>query len=458
MSQPTRWSARRSFVGAAIGLALIAAAAIGYLTAARSAHEVPSVVRFDLPPPPGLRFDRSLAISPDGHHVVAVATTAKGLSQLWLRRLDDEDGRLLTGTEGASYPFWAPDSRAVGFFADGKLKRIDVRGLSAITICDAPAGCGGAWTADDQVVFAPDVYSGLMRVPAAGGDPVPLTSLVADREETSHRFPFALPNRKLIYFINHRNTEENGTWLIALDDPQHPQRIVRSRQAAQFAGDSLFFVAGGTLLAQRLDTMAGRLVGDPRTIVTNVASAGVTNQDAFSVSNTDSLLVRRNAFPLTQLAWTGRDGHVLEWLGEVGNNFDPRLSPDGHHLAYMHAEHGVSTLWVLDLDRHAPTRLVSDQYHAPDDRGPAWSGDGNRIVFSAHRGPASNANLYVISPADGHVAPFAESLQAMWFSGWTQDGLTSLWTEDFYGLRAQVVVMGQDRKPTTYYDPGYMIE
>jgi hypothetical protein len=458
MPSATRWTARRPLVGAAIGMALIAGATIGYVAAARVAHEGTAVVRFDLPPPPGLRFERSLAISPDGHDVVAVATTTNGLRQLWLRRLDDEDGRLLAGTEGALYPFWAPDSRAIGFFADGKLKRIDVRGLSAISLCDAPAGRGGAWTADEQIVFAPDVYSGLMRVPAAGGDPAPLTNLVADRGETSHRFPFPLPDRKLIYFIEHRNAAENGVWLVALDDPQHAQRIVRSGQAAQFAGHSLIFVAGGTLLAQQLNTVAGRLVGDPRTIVTNVASAGVIGQDAFSVSNTDSLLVRRNAFPLTQLAWTGRDGHVLEWLGEVGHNFDPRLSPDGHHLAYMHAEHGVSTLWVLDLDRHTPTRLVSDLFHAPDDRGPGWSEDGNRIVFSSHRGPAANANLYVISPADGHVAPFAESLQAMWFAGWTQNGLTALWTEGFYGLRAQVVVMGPDRKPTTYYDPGYMIE
>ena len=171
-------------------------------------------------------------MSPDGRHVVAVASNDKGARQLWLRTLDEEDGRWLADTDHAASPFWAPDSRGVAFFADGKLKRMDVHGPSAaLTVCDAPNARGGAWTSDNQIVFAPGIYSGLVRVPAAGGDPVPLTTLAVDRGEFSHRFPFPLPNRRLIYGVLNQNSEENGIQLISLDDPQHAHSIVRGHNA-----------------------------------------------------------------------------------------------------------------------------------------------------------------------------------------------------------------------------------
>jgi len=446
---------RRWLIAAAIAIGLAAAVSIGYLAAGRENRVLP-VVRFDVAAPAGWTFDRSVTISPDGDYVVAVATPERGPSQLWLRRLDDDAGRFLPGTQGASYPFWAPDSRAVGFFADRKLKRIDIRGLTAITICDAPGGRGGAWMVDGQIVFAPDVYTALVHVPAAGGNPVPFTSLVAEQGETSHRFPFPLPNRRLTYFVIHRNADENGVWLVSLDDPSHPRKIVRSGNAAQFAGGMLFFTDRFTLLAQRFDPVAGRLAGDPTTVATNVATV-VVGQAAFSLSNADSVLVRRFNASVTQLAWTDRHAQVLEELGEAGFNLDPRLSPDGQRVAFVRVEHDVSTLWALNVDTGASTRVISGQLRTPD-AAPAWSRDGNRIVFSSARGPSANVDLYIANATGGPVEPFAASSQSMYFSGSTPDGQTSVWMQNSSRETQHIVVMGPDRKPATYFDPGYQIE
>jgi Tol biopolymer transport system component len=372
--------------------------------------------------------------------------------------LDDDAGRFLPGTQGAASPFWAPDSRAVGFFADGKLKRIEIRGLTAITICDAPAGRGGAWLVDGQIVFAPDVFTALVRVPAAGGTPAPFTSLVTEQGETSHRYPVPLPNRRLMYFVEHRNDAENGVWLVSLDDPSHPRKIIRTGNAAQFAGGMLFFTDRFTLLAQRFDPADGRLAGDPATVATGVAGTGL-GYAAFWLSNADSVVVRRFNASVTQLAWTDRHGQVLESLGEAGFNLDPRLSPDGHRVAFVRVEHDVSTLWTLNVDTGAATRVISDQLRVPD-AAPAWSRDGNRIVFTSARGPSGGFNLYIAKATGGPVEPFAESLslQSMYFSGSTPDGQTSVWMQTSGQDTQSIVVAGPDRKSATYYDPGYDIE
>jgi serine/threonine-protein kinase len=202
--------------------------------------------------------------------------------------LDEADGRFLPGTDKGANPFWAPDSKAVGFFADGKLKRFDIRNFTTMTVCDAPNARGGAWTSDDQIVFAPGMLSGLVRVAAAGGDPVPFTNLAVDRGEVSHRFPAPLPNRRLTYHVMNRNGEENGTWLVSLDDPRHARRIVRAFDRGIVVGDQLIWTSAGTLLTQRLDLSTGRLIGNPASIVTRVSSAGVQGLAAFSVSNAGS--------------------------------------------------------------------------------------------------------------------------------------------------------------------------
>ena len=389
----------------------------------------------------------------------------RGANLLWLRTLDEADGRFLPGTERASNPFWSPNSRTVAFFADGKLKRLDIRTLSTMTICDAPNPRGGTWTSDNQIVFAPGMLSGLVRVPATGGNPVPLTSLAVDRGEISHRFPAPLPNGRLTYHVQNRNGEENGTWLLSLDDPQHARRIVRAFDRAIVADNWLFWTSAGTLMTQRLDPSTARLIGNPTTVVANVGSAGVQGLAAFSISNAGALVYRGSSFPSSQLAWVARNGRMLESVGDAGFNLSPQLSPDGRRAAYVRFEQGRSDVWVIDIERHSAVRVLSEQTRFPNGD-LAWSRDGGRIGYTSVKGLGGNANIYVVNAFGGQTTPLLEEPTALFFSGWTPDGQTAIWTQGSevsrvtgqIGGRFAIKVMGPDRKPVTYYDPGYFIQ
>jgi len=141
----------------------------------------------------------SQALSPDGRRVVFGVNTSGGIA-LAVRSFDAGEAQVLPGTEGGVYPFWSPDSRFIGFFAQGKLKKIDVTGGPPVILCDAGYGLGGTWNRDGTIVFAPNHTSGLFRVPAAGGTPVPVTVLDTSRKEQSHRWPWFLPDgRRFLY-------------------------------------------------------------------------------------------------------------------------------------------------------------------------------------------------------------------------------------------------------------------
>jgi hypothetical protein len=192
---------RLAWVAFAVASLAAVALAIPTLRHLREAPPpVPPEMRLEITTPP-TADPVSLAISPDGQAIVFV-TTEEGRSRLSLRSLDSVSARILTGTEGASWPFWSPDGRSVGFFADGKLKRIDVDGGQLQNLTDAPSGRGASWNRDGTIIFTPDQFSSpIFRIPAAGGAPSPLTRPESPKQ-TSHRFPQFLPDgRHFLYSV-----------------------------------------------------------------------------------------------------------------------------------------------------------------------------------------------------------------------------------------------------------------
>ena len=247
-----------------LGVATLALAAYLFSPAREGARQE---IRLQLSPPTGMRFVSAPAVSPDGSQMVfaAVAHTG-GAARLWLRPFAATVPTELPGTEGGSYPFWSADSRVIGFFADGKLKRVAIAGGNPVIVCDASAGRGGLWLDDDTIVFAPTPFSPLVRVNAAGGPPAPWTALADD--ETGHRFPQRLPGRQLLYFSVNRAPEKSGTRLIAIDDPHQAINYVQSRGAAEYVKGFLLFVppgpgGPGPVLAQRMSLPGGQLTGEP---------------------------------------------------------------------------------------------------------------------------------------------------------------------------------------------------
>ena len=229
-----------SIIAAFLALALIAALPFVFLYFRNAPAPRPNVVRAMIPPPENahLLYFNQMAVSPDGLRLAFVAIGANGVTSLWLRPLGALSAQPLAGTEGASNPFWSPDSRFIGFFADGKLKKIDAAGGPPQTLCNAPGGRGGTWNRDGVIVFAPDYNSALSRVPAAGGAPA-LLPLDKSRKEKVHHFPYFLPDgRHFLYragvTIAYARDEGNGIYVGSLDSSEY-KLILRADTYAVYA-------------------------------------------------------------------------------------------------------------------------------------------------------------------------------------------------------------------------------
>ena len=435
--------------------AVLVAAALA-VPAVRYLRETPA------PAPPETRLEiatpatsdlASFAVSPDGRQLVFVAS-GDGASRLWLRPLDTTAAQPLAGTDGATYPFWSPDSRSIGFFADSKLKRLDLSGGAPQTLAPARQARGGAWSADGVILFAPSSLGPLSRVPAGGGDVVPVTTLGAG--QSSHRFPQFLPGgRQFLYYVQ-GSTETQGIYLGAFDAaavtrvtaadtpgayaPPGPGPAEASRE-----GGWLFFGQQGTLVARRFDPARGALSGDPVTVADQLAvNVNNVTVGAFSVSATGLVTYRAGGAARNQLTWFDRAGLALGTLGAPdATQFDPALSPDGRQAAVWRTAQGNTDIWLIDAAR--TTRFT---FAPAADRWPVWSPDGSRLVFSQQR--AGIFDLYQ-KPANGAGAEalLLASPETKAATSWSSDGRSLLYTVTSSKTSSEVWVlpMAGDPKP-----------
>jgi len=399
------WGRRAAMLWASAACVLLMATivlAIGYVSRAPAA---PAVVQFTVGEPTdatfagGPAYAPGAAISPDGRHLVFMATRAGGSTALlWIRSLDASEARPLTGTDGANDPFWSPDSRSIGFFAQSKLKRVDVSGGPTQTLCDAPAGEGGTWNRDGVIVFAPDAGSALVRVSSAGGRPTAVTKLSADKE-TSHRWPDFLPDGRHFLFLSQ---PDNVVHIGSLDSAE-VTRLVTADSRALYAPGYLLFIREETLVAQQFDAGQLQTTGEAVPVAEDVRVNPGNGRAAFAVSESGILVYRTGpAGFLTQLMWFDRAGKEI---GRVGQPKDYRgidLSPDGQRIVlHLHEQvfrgvAGGGGLWLLDTTRGTESRFTFSGAH---DEAPHWSPDGSRVVFGSGRAGVDQ-NLYV-KPAGG---------------------------------------------------------
>jgi serine/threonine protein kinase len=385
---PARW----------LPLAAAAALAAGTLALlpgwwAHRQETPPRAVWLSLLPPPNTSFSSppssigapQIALSSDGQHLAMVAQAPRGRPMLWIRSLGEPEGRLLQGTEDATYPFWAPDNRRVGFFAQGKLKTIETSGGPPRLLSDAPLDSrGGTWNADGTILFSPVGNGPLYRISQNGGAPAPVTELDAARSETSHRFPSFLPDGR--HFLYMTRSTEQGNWGISvasLDAPRGRPLIDRTQWGAQFVLPGyILFLRAGTLMAQPFDINGMTTRGEAVALADDVG-ATTTAYAAFSASPT-SLAHAKPIGLAGELRWFDRSGKTLGVAGAVADYVDFELSPDDRTVAATRAEaKGTSAdIWLLDLNRNVPTRLTVDPQL---DASAVWSPDGGTIVFRSNR-------------------------------------------------------------------------
>lgn len=355
---------------------LLVALVFGILLLRGPRQELP-LTRLDVITPP-TDDPFAFALSPDGRQLVFAATSETG-SRLWRRTLDQSVAQPLAGTDDARAPFWAPDGRSIGFFADGKLKRLDLAGGPPQALGTAPDGRGATWSQDGTIVFAPTTASPLMRVAASGGPVATLTELDQTRH-FSHRWPQALPDGRILFFaLGLGNSAQSGVYLISLAGGS-ARRLATTETSALYAPPGhLLLVDQGTLVARPLNLRTG-LLGSPVPIAQRVATDPTIWRSAFSVSAAGVVAHRAITAARRQLVWVNRSGARIGTVGTIdeNNQLSPSLSPDGSHVAVQRATESASHIWVFDKGRDVAIRLRDNP--AAEGR-PVWSPDGRSIAI-----------------------------------------------------------------------------
>jgi Tol biopolymer transport system component len=448
-AQPGQSGKRRWLVEAGLGVALLALA-------------IPTVLHLRETPPvaaPEMRTEIvtpattdpvSFALAPDGRQLVFVASV-DGTSRLWLRSLAVTTAQPLAGTEGAAYPFWSPDSRSVAFFAGGKLMRLDLGSGRPQTLADA-APQGGTWNADGVIVFARSLQTPLSRVSASGGEVVAVTTL--GRQQTSHRFPFFLPDGRHFLFqavaVGDQDKREIHLGALGSADARRLTAADTADTAGVYVPSGwLLWTHAGALVAQRLDVARGLLSGDPVIVADSVTfEAAPRSAGAFSVSASGLVAYRAGKVSRRQLTWFDRSGKAVGTLGASDETdlLYPRLSPDGRRVAVSRTVQGNPDIWLLDAARS--TRFTFDSAF---DVNPIWSPDSTRIAFASNR--AGTMNMYVGPSSDpGRGELLMESPQIQVATDWSTDGRFLLYqTQDPQTrLDLWVLPLDGDRKPWVF--------
>jgi eukaryotic-like serine/threonine-protein kinase len=377
---PRKFRERLAWAVAAGFAVTCMALAIGFV---RRSPQPAQLLRSSLLPPIGSSFlPYNFAIAPDGSRFAFVALGPEGKTTLWVRGLSSSNAQQLAGTEGVTLPFWSPDSLHIGFFAQGRLKTIDIVNSTLQNICDVSQGFGGTWNQDGIIVFAPGITGPLYRVAAAGGSPEAVTKVLPGSSE-SHHWPFFLPDGKhFLYFVNWSGpsgAQQNGLYVASLDSDT-PKRISSEITGnALFASGYLLYIRDRTVMAQPFDTSRLQTTGTPLPLTQQeVEKFFEFWQSDFSVSQDGKLLFQSAGDAPSRLVWYDSAGKELGQFPETGYE-GPQFSPDGRSLAvFSDDEHnGKHFIRVYDLQRGVSTRLTD----GGNEGFPVWSPDGKSIAY-----------------------------------------------------------------------------
>ena len=381
------WRLAAALAGTALLAAAVGSITTWYLKPSPN-PQAPSHVSIALPPGDLLEPANflPLALSPDGRHLVYSAIRG-GIRQLFLRTLDSRDTIVVPGSDGAENPFFSPDGRWIGFFAEGKLRKVSIAGGAPQTLCASIYTGGASWGTDGRIVFTPSAGSGLWQVSAEGGVPQELTKLDYSQNEVSHRYPQHLPGGKALLFTVWAGEGWDETHVAVLRLDTGERRIVRrGGHTGCFAPTGhLVYYRAGSLLAipfdpVRLEVPAG---SSPVAIVEGVAQCKATTGAEYAFSWNGSLAyVPAGAHQLQRrLVWVDRKGEAQPLPAPVRPYANAALSWDGKQVAVTIAG-GMYENWVYDLSRGTLTRLTSE---GVSNMYPVWSPDGKRIVYRATR-------------------------------------------------------------------------
>ncbi len=415
------WGSRAAFLalGAAISWTAVMVSGPKVLAPAPA-----STIRYEIPLPPAHSFQGDLALSPNRRTLVfSAADDALGIRSLWIRSLDALESKKLENTEDARFPFWSPDSRELGFFAGGELRALDTVSGAQRVVTRAGSYTevrGATWSSAGVIVFNPRYSGGLLKVSDKGGPVEPASRLDFTRGEGTHRMPsFLQDGRHFTFYASPGAGVEPGEICLGeLGSLEHHCLGISSSSGIATPSGHLLFVRGKVLMAQRLDSVKGTLVGDPIPFDTEFPSnVGTSGQRAFSAGG-DALAFHLGAPSQNRLLWVDRRGieqqvvydRPADWI------FYPRLAPDGRRIALtVYKPNETGSIWVIDPARSGETLMTREG----DNQGAVWSRSGRELailnftnggestVLRADSEKAQSARVWKVVPGLSNVDSWA---------------------------------------------------
>jgi eukaryotic-like serine/threonine-protein kinase len=426
---------------------------------ARSSEE-PVTIHAEIPPPDKFALDATgdaggmPVLSPQGDKIAFVAHAGE-TKLLWVRSLNSSSAQSLDGTAGASHPFWSPDGRYIGFFANGKAMKIAASGGPVGVITDAPNSRGGSWGANDVIVFAPDFMGGLVKVSAQGGTAEPATVIDKTKHDTQ-RWPWFLPDGNHFIFLSTSHTggdpKQNGIYFGSVGSTE-TRLIVATDSAAQYASGYLLYRVNSSLVAQPFDPQSGTLSGLALPLVNNLRDDIGVWRSIFAVSQTGLMVyqIGNATSAKSRLVWFDRTGKALGDFDPAENmSIDVRLSPDNKRAAFA-SDTGV---WTLDLERKTKSRITFNQQMVQE---PTWSPDGKMLMFPA-RVAKGGGNVEIrakASDGSGTEKTLIAEQNNYHFPGWSPDGkyITYTWGDGEKMVSVWRVPLAGDAKPVVVVQP-----
>jgi Tol biopolymer transport system component len=410
-------------VAAGVAVAALCAGAGWWIARGAAVPAADRVVKFEIAAPNGGQFvfgvnGGGMALSPDGMTIGFVAS-GDGRNNVWTRRIDETQAKLVPGTTAASYAFWSPDGRSIGFTVGNSMRRVDLATGSTLVICRVNALRGALWLPSGEIIFGTNA-SGLQTVAATGGTPRRLTEPDVALKEGFHGFPQLIADDRILYFARSELPERTGIYSAPLSNPSQRTFLLETEANAVYGGAAdgsryLLWTRGGTLLAQAFDAPGLKLAGEARGLGGSIGSAGITGSINATASLTGTLAFSSSSVT-SQFTWFDRSGQRSGTVGEPGdyNTFD--LSHDGKRIVASLDRPGGSDLWLIDTTRgglvtRLTTRPATSVY-------PVWAPDGSAVVF----GSEALNNVFWKSLNGGEERRLNTSLRTELPLDWSADG------------------------------------
>ena len=461
----TRPRARRALLPWLVAASL---AAVTILLAAlvardRAAHRAEPVVRTAIVPPEDVTFDlrdaaAPPAVSADGRKIVYGAIVKGQGRHLFLRSLDSIDAQLLPGTQGATFPFWSPDGRSVGFFTQDALKRIDITGGAPVVIATVGDGRGGSWSPDGQTIIFAGRYTPIYRIAASGGTPTEVTRL---ENVTTHRWPTFLPDGKHFLFLSSANGNEDPSNQITLGslDGSMQRALVGGADEPHYVDGAIVFVRDHVLTALPFDARKLAVTGEPVPLKeSRVDVSTLLSHSVASVSASGTLVYQaERPVRLTQLVWHDRAGRSTGIVGDPRPYNLVAIAPDAKSVVAAFSPAVKVNLWRFDLGRGTSSRLT---FGTGYDLGPVWSADGQKLLYTSLG--SGNRQLIIRDMSTGAEESFyartvVGTVGTAITQAWSSDGRFIVFTEAGLRSRTDIFWMSlDDKKPHPYLTTSFI--